>query len=156
MKFIAEDIIEDSIAYLDASEAYYEQTVQHFQAQQPIAFTYLFAEGFALLTEEEQGLLRYMALVVWRAVTQTKQQPARHISQEEIGQAEEANWEKFNVQKGSFRDKLDIFFADTDQEDLLAFLEDTLMEDEEDKENDIAPEARATLFISLKSIIDCL
>ncbi|MFT5382917.1 MAG: hypothetical protein ACI81W_000313, partial [Saprospiraceae bacterium] len=64
-------------------------------------------------------------------------------------------WEKLseNQSKG-FRDKLDVFFENTSQEDLLAFVEDALVQDEED--DMISPEGREYVFITLKTIIDCL
>ncbi|MEN0005796.1 MAG: hypothetical protein AAF798_16730 [Bacteroidota bacterium] len=157
MEFVSEDIIEQSSTKLEADELAYANAVEDFKTIQPIVFTYLFAEGFELLTAEEEALLRFMALVIWDAVNE--QHPThqwRIITEEQIGKAEEQNWEIFNAQKGSFRKKLDIFFEDTPQEDLLAFVEDALAEDEEEEEVLLTLEARATIFISLKTLIDCL
>ena len=51
-----------------------------------------------------------------------------------------------------FRERLDVFFQDYFQEDLLAFVEDSLSEEEEEMVTKIG---REPMFVALKTIIDC-
>ncbi|MFK8104727.1 MAG: hypothetical protein AB8G15_19570, partial [Saprospiraceae bacterium] len=74
-----------------------------------------------------------------------------------LEEKEEDNWEKLeNVPAGSFRDRLDVFFKDYPQEDLLAFAEDALVEEEEDSDINLTKEGKELMFVALKTIIDCL
>ena len=52
-----------------------------------------------------------------------------------------------------FNEKIDPFFKDYPQEDLLAFVEDSLVQDED---SEITNEGRDYIFIALKTIIDSL
>ena len=49
----------------------------------------------------------------------------------------------------------DFFFQDYPQEDLLAFVEDSLIDDEEN-DTPISNIGRNVIFVSMKSFIDCL
>ena len=55
------------------------------------------------------------------------------------------------VTSKQFRDRLNVFFEKTSQEDLLAFIEDSLLEEEEEL---VTKVGREPMFIALKSIID--
>lgn len=78
------------------------------------------------------------------------------VTEEKLGEAEEKNWELMNeVTAKRFRDRLDRFFEQYPQEDLLAFIEDALADDE-DGESIVSPESREPIFIALKSMIDGL
>ena len=48
---------------------------------------------------------------------------------------------------------MDVFFEDYAQEDMLAFVEDNLVEDED---STITKEGREPIFVALKSVIDVL
>jgi len=57
-----------------------------------------------------------------------------------------------NVGK-KFRERLDEFFEETKQEDLLAFIEDALLDDEE---SPVSKEGREPMFVTLKAVIDTI
>jgi hypothetical protein len=82
------------------------------------------------------------------------------MSPEELEEIEEGNWTQLNDAVGkNFRQKLDGFFEDYPQEDLLAFVEDSLVISKEGEESDdfeISKEGREPIFVALKTIIDCL
>jgi hypothetical protein len=79
------------------------------------------------------------------------------LSKNALEAAEEANWESLeSVTAKRFRDRMTPFFEGYDQEDLLAFVEDSLTEDEEDTENVVTKEGREPMFVALKSVIDAL
>lgn len=69
--------------------------------------------------------------------------------------AEEKNWEllEAGTSAQSFRERLDVFFEKTSQEDLLAFVEDALSDSEDGL---TTKEGREVVFVFLKSVIDCL
>lgn len=157
MKFVSEDIID---AVIDALEEYsdeqYEQQMGAFQAAQPVIFAWLFSEDFDLLTEDEKGYLQYLALIAWKSNEQVNgSRPP--VEEEEIGEAEERNYAILEATTAKkFRDRLDPFFENTSQEDLLAFAEDAVVESEEDPESIVSKEGREPIFIAVKTIVDVL
>ena len=69
-----------------------------------------------------------------------------------LNENEEKNWTVLQEQKrGPFREKVTIFFEDYPEEDLLAFVEDTV---ELDDDSPITAVGREVIFIAAKSIID--
>ena len=73
-------------------------------------------------------------MVIWRSVEHAG--PGKEaIRPNRISDAEEANWTKLEEATGrTFRERLDVFFENTPQEDLLAFIEDSLtLEDSDDE-----------------------
>ncbi|RMG77240.1 MAG: hypothetical protein D6714_20090 [Bacteroidetes bacterium] len=154
MQFISETIIEQVAEAVGRLNGETEPLVAELKQKEPAILAYLTSDGFGILTNPERDYLLYLALVLWRSVEAVA--PAkRPVTQDEIGEAEEANWSAFNENIGKkFRDRLDVFFEQTQQEDLLAFIEDALIADEEDEI--LTKEGREPVFIALKTILDCL
>lgn len=151
--FISEQIIDTVAEKLDEDVEYFQEHLADMQAKQPILFSYLVSENFKLLTKDEQDYLLYLSLVIWKAIDNQSPNLER-VESEEIEEVEEKNWAVLLESKEKrFRDKLDIFFDNYSQEDLLAFVEDALVDDED---NFITKEGRDLLFIGLKSCIDAL
>lgn len=138
----------------DDSESAYEKAVEQFELSQPILLSYLFSEDFEVFTSDEKEFMLLLATIIFSAnqeVNGTRPQ----IDEKAIADAEEANWAKLegaNVSR--FHERLDIFFKDYEQEDLLAFVEDALADDDEDPI--VTKEAREAMFVTLKTVIDCL
>lgn len=156
MKFISETAIEQAAAALEASEQAFEDTINEMQEKQPVLLGYCFSENFQAFTQQEQEYMLFLALVIWKAVRDTAGgQPV--VEEEAISKAEDHNWELFLANKtGDFRARLDPFFENYPQEDLLAFIEDALAEEEGAQAEVVSTEGRAALFVSLKTITDCL
>ena len=157
MKPVSEKIID---AVIDALEAYndeqYEQQMEDFAAAQPVIFAWLFSEEFDLLSEDEQGYLQYLALITWKSITEANG-PIEPVSEEEIGEAEELNYEVLESSTAKkFRDRLSPFFEGTTQEDLLAFAEEAVLESEDEPDSLVSKEAREPIFIALKTMVDVL
>ena len=150
MKFVSEEVIDKVVAALEANDNY-ETEMESVRETQPTILAYLLSENFEVLTMEEKEYLLYLTLVIVNA--------AEHVNpglplvdQDALGEAEEENYGLINASKERrFRDKLNVFFEDTPQEDLLAFVEDSLMEEEEDL---VTKVGREPMFVALKSIID--
>lgn len=151
--FISEQIIDDITKALDEQENSYDEAIGDMQAKQPILFSYLISESFKLLTKEESEYLLYLALVIWKAVdTEIREIPL--LDSAKIEEIEEKNWTLFNETSARrFNEKLDAFFDKYPQEDLLAFVEDALVDDED---SFVTKEGRELLFIGLRTTIDAL
>ena len=158
MQFVSENIIDAIIDELEAlSDDQYERRMEQFAEAQPVLVAYLFnEENFHLLSEDEIGYLQYLSLIAWMAITRVNG-PVQPVSEEMIGLAEERNYEILEASTASaFRDRLDEFFANTPQEDLLAFAEEAVLEDEDDPEALVSKEGREPVFIAVKTVIDVL
>lgn len=153
MEYIKEDKIDQALEVISESDERYEAALKDLELRQPEVMDYLQDEEHTLaFTEDEQDYILYLLLVIWEAVRQVHPD-LPGVSLEALNQAEEANWNKLEgLTEKKFRDRLDVFFDSTNQEDLLAFLEDALQEDED---SFVTKEAREPIFVLLKSIIDC-
>ncbi|MEL6635885.1 MAG: hypothetical protein AAFW73_00245 [Bacteroidota bacterium] len=150
MSFIDEHTIERVAEKLNQQPEQYEAKVLHWQQQQPELLAYLFMEDTRFLSDDERDFLLYLSLILLESVTQI--QPIPPVSSEQISLAEDHNWEQLEkVSARGFRERLDVFFVDYAQEDLLAFVEDALIPDED---STITKEGREPLFIALKTVID--
>jgi hypothetical protein len=157
MEFVSENVIDAIIEELENyTDDQYEAQMEAFAEAQPVLFAWLFSEHFELLNEDEKGFLQYLALIAWRSIMRVN--PAvEAVSEDQIGEAEEANYailEASSAQK--FRDRLNEFFEDYEQEDLLAFAEEAMLEDEDDPEAMVSKEAREPIFIAVKTLVDVL
>jgi hypothetical protein len=157
MKFVSEDVIDKVINDLENySDVQYEKVMDDFSNAQPVLFAWLFSEQFELLTEDERGYLQYLALIAWASNERVNGQLGT-VSEEEIGEAEEKNYEILELSTAkNFRDRLDPFFESTDQEDLLAFAEEAVLEEENDPEALVTAAGREPVFLALKTLIDVL
>jgi hypothetical protein len=159
MKFVSEKVIDQVIESLDAvSDDGYDKKMDAFEEAQPVVNAYLFDdENFHLLTEEEQGFLQYLALIAYESIVKVNGE-IPEVSEEMIGEAEEKNYEILdNITEKEFRDRLSPFFEGYEQEDLLAFAEEALLEDEENPDDTlVTKDGRETIFIAMKTLIDVL
>lgn len=150
MNFISEDRINAAVANAEQDTA---SQIASLSQQQPMILAYLVSEQFELLSSEEKDYFIYLAWVLHQSITSVeKDLPI--ITEDAIGQAEEANWEI--IEKGNkkdFRKLLDPFFENTTQEDLLAFIEDALVADDEDF---VTTAGRELMFVGLKTIVDVM
>jgi hypothetical protein len=153
MTFIPETTIDKAAERLNEEEGAYETAVEDLRRQQPVLLSYLFSENFEAFTAREQEFLLYLALVIFRAAEQERGLlPA--VTERQLSEVEEHNWGLLQgVSSSRFHERLDVFFQDSPQEDLLAFVEDALSDDSDDI---VTKEGREAMFVSLKSIIDCL
>lgn len=158
MKFVSADTIDKIIDELEnLTDDQYEQRMEAFAAAQPVVVAYLFNdENFHLLSEDEKGFLHYLALIAWSAAARVNgPQPA--VSEETIGEAEEKNFAMLEQSTGkTFRDRLNVFFDNYSQEDLLSFAEEAVLEEDDGLDTFVTKEGREPIFIVLKTVIDVL
>ena len=154
MAFISEQQIDEAASALNDSEAAYQKALSSFQEKQPVLLSYFFTENFQAFTQAEKEYLLYLLLIIWEAFRRSGAS-APLITEPQLAAAEEFNWNLMEQSRArGFHQRLDAFFHAYPQEDLLAFAEDALGEDEE--EQIVTPEGREAMFICLKTAIDCL
>ncbi len=157
MEFVSEKVIDAVIDELETfDDDQYEVQMEAFAEAQPVLFAWLFSEHFELLNEDEKGYLQYLSLIAWRSIMRVNSE-VEAVSEEQIGEAEEANYAVLEASKSQkFRDRLNDFFEGSPQEDLLAFAEEAVLEDEDDPEALVSKEAREPIFVAVKTLVDVL
>lgn len=152
MKFVSEEVIDEVAEELGDSEVAFERTIQHMETNQPVLLAYLLSDNFSLFTDQEREFLLFLMIVMYEAVKQVNGIP-KAISEEEISITEENNWNLLQGIRGKgFHERLDVFFQNHPQEDLLAFVEDALSDVEDGY---VTKEGREAIFVAVKSVIDC-
>jgi len=156
---VSEKIIDNVIDQFEAGKVDYEQAFQDFGKQQPAILSYLLSDHEGAFTDGERDFLLYLAVVIWQSIEASGLKPAK-VNVPVINGAEEANWEMMSESKGkTFRDRLDVFFEDSPQEDLLAFIEDSLTLDEVNDGSEVVKvteEGVEPMFVILKTVVDVL
>lgn len=154
LPYISAEIIEAVADQIGENEAAFEKLLKKFEAEQPAVFNYLFSEDVEAFTMDEQEWMLFVGLVIFGSVDQTGYEIAE-IEENDLMDAEEKNWDLLQDSKATqFNERINPFFENYPQEDLLAFVEDMLTEDEED--NFITREGREPMFVVLKSIVDVM
>jgi len=153
MDFISENIIESVVEEIGASEENFTEALLEFNEEQPLLNAFVLSENFDILTQPEKEYFLFLALVLFFSV-KNKNGELEEVTAEAIGKAEENNWTMLSeVKSKKFKERMDIFFENYKQEDLLAFVEDSLIEDED---GIVTKVGREPMFVALKSIIDCI
>ncbi len=148
---ISEATIDAQVNELDPDN--FEADLAEFAEAQPHLMDYLTNEENGAFTAAEQELLLFAGLVIYRSVRMDH--PFVDIIEgPQIAELEEANFSLLQEQKTrGFRERITAFFDQSDQEDLLAFIEDLLLDEEN---TEVTAEGREPLFISLKTVMDVL
>lgn len=151
MKFISEEIIDQVAEEIGGSEEAFKEVTVDLSMEQPNIAAYIFSDNFDLFTDSEKQYFLFLVLVIFKSIKSEVEDLPR-VSVEVLGKFEEKNWQLINeVTSKQFRDRLNVFFENTPQEDLLAFIEDSLLEEEEEL---VTKVGREPMFVALKSIID--
>lgn len=151
MKFIPETTI-DQILNSFEDEAIYNAVLQDVLSNQKDLIAFIDNENQSLLTEKELALLLFLTLVIYKSVQNYHE--ISTIPGEDLEENEETNWEAFHDSNlKSFGKILDKLFENYPQEDLLALVEDSIQEDENE---DTTQVGREIIFVAAKSIIDTL
>ena len=159
MQMIPEKTIDHIIGQFELETIDYEDIAREFAEHQPAIMSFLMSEQEGALTDDERDFMIYLATVIWQSVEHHGPNTYK-VPPKVVADAEEANWELLDHSKGrTFRDRMDVFFANTSQEDLLAFVEDSLTLDETDDGADglqVTTEGIEPMFVMLKTVVDVL
>ncbi|MBC7884810.1 MAG: hypothetical protein H7X99_05010 [Saprospiraceae bacterium] len=152
MMIISENTINLMIEKYDDESAYLsDMTILTNEQKDLVAF--LDQENYSLLTHDEMALLEYLSCIIYFSCKSTLQK-VPVIKGSVLEKWEEANWDLFNTSNTKdFNKVLDIFFENYKQEDLLALIEDSIQQDEE---NLVTPVGSEIIFVACKSIIDTI
>ena len=150
---ISENQINQVLEAGQEDPSYFQSMIASWPEGQPELWTFLTEENTDLLLEQERAYLHFLAAVLV-AVYEQEEGEKPELDPEQLSTEEDKAWEKLNDQKkGRFRDKLDVFFDVNPQEDLLAFIEDALLDEEEDV---LSKEGREPIFTKLYALITSL
>lgn len=129
----------------------FDEELLLFKTENPLLHAYLLNDQYDLLTEDEYAVFWFGAMVIVKSFK--AQGFSMTLSDPKILEdIESGNWALLeNAKPQAFSQKINIFFENTKQEDLLAFVEDSLVDDDE---MPISSASREIIFISLLSIID--
>ncbi len=149
---VSEATIEQIIAELEEEE-YYQSYLEALTKQQEDLFVFYQSENFEVLLQEEYDVMIFMTLVIFGATERTIEKNVDLISIKRIEDQEEIHWMMMQeANSNAFRDRVTVFFEKSKQEDLLAFVEDTLAMDEE---SSISAVGREILFVTMSALIEC-
>jgi hypothetical protein len=153
MEFISEEQIEKVIDTYYESEKKYFTDRENLISSQPAFSALLTDEGFDLLSDDEYELIWFIATVIHTSSVEVNGQ-IDEIDQEGMEEIDEANWLVMEESTGSsFQERLTPFFENHPQEDLLAFIEDSL---ESDEDVEVTATGRELIFVACKSLVDAL
>lgn len=158
---INEQTIDQVLERMEDQSLDLEQMAVDFAARQPALYAMLTLDNEGALTDDEADFMVYLALVIHEAVRQQNGSLPPMVAGEEIAAAEEANWQLLDETDAGkpFEERLDAFFEDYPEEDLLAFIEDALQEEVDDEDGNplhLTAEGVEPMFILLKTTIDVL
>lgn len=151
---IEQDAIEAIMLRLEQSPDLFSTLLDSLERDQPAMINWLFSESFDILNQEEKQYFLFLALVIIVSINEALVKEDA-ITPQQIELAEEKNWELFTSQSAKeFREKINVFFDAYPQEDLLAFVEDSLEMEHDDQV--VTTIGRPPMFMALKTIIDLL
>ncbi|HRO08414.1 MAG TPA: hypothetical protein PK611_06540 [Saprospiraceae bacterium] len=151
MQFIPEITINQILTNFENEKIYYEYIEKLYNDQKDL-MAFINEENQSLLTDNEIGILRFLTVVICTSIENHYTLPV--ITGKMLEDAEENNWSVFHdTEQKSFNKILDLFFENYAQEDLLALVEDSIQDDENEE---ITQVGREIIFVAAKSIIDTL
>ena len=157
---ITEATIDKVLDKFESQAIDYEQSVRDFAKQQPAIFSYLIGDNEGVFSQDEEDFLLYLALAIYKSVEEASEEDLPIIDEEEIAEADEANWSLMESSKATdFHKRLDVFYEKSPEEDLMAFVEDALTGEAENEDGEtftLTPEGREPMFVALKTVIDVL
>lgn len=151
---IHETRIDNLITYYEEHEDDYMGELTHILESYPELVGFLMQESNDILTEVEKDLLWYVVLIIIKSCEQEGMAVDEMLKKEALSMKEEENWAILEASKrGTFYERISPFFENYAEEDLLAFVEDTVQVEEG---SPITKIGRDVIFISAKSIIDLI
>lgn len=150
---IKEEQIDTVIEKLSLEPMIFETHLQEWIEWQPMIASYVFSDTFSLLNEDEKEAFVFGSTIILTIAKESAVAQGK-ITEDEIGELEEVNYEIFESQKAKdFRSKMDAFFQDYPEEDLLAFVEDLCIDEEEEN---FTEDGMKVMIIGLKTMIDLM
>lgn len=150
---INEAQIEKILVKFDDDNCDLEKLMKELAGEHELLIAYLLSDNFSLLSEEETDYFQYLSLVAIDCCHNFLKDGI-HYNQEDIDHAEENNWKMMEEQGAkAFNEKITVFFESSEEEDLLAFIEDSLTPEDGDF---VTPVGRDLMCVGLKTMVDVL
>lgn len=150
---VTEDRIQECIEELSEQPMVFEQHLQEWMEWQPHIASYLFSESFSLLNEVEKEAFVFGATAIM-TIAEEDDRDRPTYDDEIIGEREEANYEILEEQgASSIKNKMDAFFKDYPEEELLAFIEDLCVHEDDE---DFTKDGVEVMVVGLKTVVDVL
>lgn len=152
MVFVHEETINQWIEKYEDPNIF-AQDFEKMVTEQLDLIAYINQDNLSLLTQEELTLLEYLTLIIYQSSKTTLGKNPLILGQK-IEENEENNWDIWNnLTTKSLKFAFDKYFESYPQEDLLALVEDSLQQDEENIVTNVGCEIIA---VACKSIIDTI
>jgi hypothetical protein len=130
-----------------------EAAVQKIDKVLPTILSYSMSENFDLLTEEEVDYFKYLGVTILITILNNVDTVADK-SEEQIAAVEEKVWAIMEENKSKkFNERINVFFENTKEEDLMAFVEDGLTPEENDF---VSAAGRELMFVGLTTMVEVL
>ena len=149
-KYVSDIDLIEAMDQLDQNEKLFFETQNKILDTQPAIAAMFGDTELELLSDDEFDLLWFVVVTLYFAINIKYKVPV--IDVEKLITAEELNWDMLGKDPSQpWRKRLDPFYVNYPQEDLLSFIEDSF---ESDEDLQITGPAREVLFVSAKSILD--
>ena len=153
MQMISESIIDKVVDRFETKPDDLSNVYKELAAEQPAIIAMLYSTDLKTLTDEETDLLFFIVAVLYESIKAKNGQLAQ-VEPEQMEVADDRNWgTMMSAGNGNFRERITPFFKEYLQEDLLAFAEDALLDDDDQVVSGIGREA---IFVTAKTVIDVL
>ncbi len=131
--------------------------IQKMSSEQPGLLAYLMACGEDIFNQSEKELVLYIGVVVWQIMSKGGQKLPK-VTVEQLEKAEEKNFmmleDLVDESEGDFIAVVDNTISNYNQLEVLHYVVEAIMEDEEEVEID--EDNKGYMLIFLKTVIDCL
>jgi hypothetical protein len=151
---INESDIEAIFDKMESKSEMDEKLLSAFANEQPHITTWLLGEDYKVLTEDEQDYLFFLVMVIYEAC-KSKLGVIKEIEGDMIRETEESMWTLIDGSEGkTFKDRISVFFERSEEEDLLAFAEDSLSDEDGQPDDMITKIGREPMFVALATVIE--
>lgn len=143
---IKEERIDNILEKLESEEEYKQEISDQFEQLYPEYFLYLSQEIMKMLNEAEGDLLFLIHTVLTEAfLSDNKELKVFELT--DFFDAEEMMWTAYEDSiKAPFRERITPVFEESEEEDALAFVEDLLIEPEDEEEELISSAGRDIIW----------
>lgn len=151
---IGEEIIDRVLDKYEQDPKRFSEYREEFLQKYVELTALLTADSMSILDDNEYDILWFVSTTIYAAIKEAGMLPLT-ISATAVETAEEMNWGKLSEVK-DFRERVTPLFEDYPEEDLLAFVEDTIISDEEENDLSISETGKDVVFVTSKTIIDTM
>ena len=152
---ITEQQIENNIEKVNQFD---ENNIDPFIEEQEDFLSYIKSEIAPSLLDHELRIFMFCISVIYNSIREENDNEKLDFDIEDFDANDEINWGQRD-KSTSFEKSKDILFEDYEEEDLLAFIEDLITNDENEDANEdeeISDVGKEIIFLNAKSYIDTL